>query len=327
MIKKFRGVSNTLLLAVDGTGYFSSTQVHCDSCSHHRQSDGKTRYTHMALMAAIVAVDTPQVIALAPEFILSRDGTSKQDCELNAVKRWISQHGDSLSPLDVTILGDDLYSCVPVVDQISDAEMHFILTCKAKSHKHLFESIEVAKATGDFHEIHARHWTGREHRTITHRWVNAVPLRDGEDAPDVNWVEVLITDETGKITYHNSFITDLLISEENVGEIVQAGRTRWKIENEDFNTLKTKGYHFEHNYGHGKRYLSQTLLCLNILAFFCHTILEFCDREYSKLKETLPRRDMLFQHIATLTQYMYFANWRALMLFMTSQFRLSRNPA
>jgi len=41
--------------------------------------------------------------------------------------------------------------------------------------------------------------------------------------------------------------------QQNVAEIVSAGRTRWKIENENNNTLKTKGYHFAHNFGHGKK--------------------------------------------------------------------------
>jgi hypothetical protein len=29
---------------------------------------------------------------------------------------------------------------------------------------------------------------------------------------------------------------------------MRAGRARWKIENETFNTLKNQGYNFEHNY-------------------------------------------------------------------------------
>jgi divalent metal cation (Fe/Co/Zn/Cd) transporter len=34
-----------------------------------------------------------------------------------------------------------------------------------------------------------------------------------------------------------------------------------------FNTLKNQGYEFEHNYGHGKQYLSSTLAGLMLLAF------------------------------------------------------------
>jgi hypothetical protein len=57
-----------------------------------------------------------------------------------------------------------------------------------------------------------------------------------------------------------------------VEALVEAGQC-WKIENEDFNNLKTKGCHFELNLGHGKQYLAQTLLSLNILAFLFHTVL------------------------------------------------------
>ena len=50
------------------------------------------------------------------------------------------------------------------------------------------------------------------------------------------------------------------------------GRARWKIENENNNTLKTAGYHLEHNFGHGKQYLASLLATMNILAFLFHTM-------------------------------------------------------
>ena len=56
------------------------------------------------------------------------------------------------------------------------------------------------------------------------------------------------------------------VTAENVVALVAAGRSRWKIENENNNTLKTKGYHFEHNYGHGKQHLSAVLASLILLA-------------------------------------------------------------
>ena len=59
--------------------------------------------------------------------------------------------------------------------------------------------------------------------------------------------------------YQNSFITSLTINDDNVIDMIQAGRNRWKIENDNNNILKTKGYHFEHNYGHGKHFLASLL--------------------------------------------------------------------
>ena len=48
---------------------------------------------------------------------------------------------------------------------------------------------------------------------------------------------------------------------------MRGGRSRWKIENETFNTLKNQGYHFEHNFGHGQNQLSVVFALLMMLAF------------------------------------------------------------
>ena len=92
-------------------------------------------------------------------------------------------------------------------------------------------------------------------------------LRDGDDALLVNWCELTTTDESGNVLYHNTFVTNLALDDRKVLEVVAAGRCRWKIENENNNTLKTKGYHFEHNYGHGQQYLSSVLASLIIRPF------------------------------------------------------------
>src|SRR5271169_5250970 len=74
--------------------------------------------------------------------------------------------------------------------------------------------------------------------------------------------------------YRNSFITDLPTDRDTVVELSACGRARWKIENESFNILKTKGYNLEHNFGHGKKHLSAVLATLNLLAFAFHTVAE-----------------------------------------------------
>jgi hypothetical protein len=58
------------------------------------------------------------------------------------------------------------------------------------------------------------------------------------------------------------------------------------MENENNNVLKTKGYHLEHNYGHGRQFLSTTLLTLNLLAFLAHPFLEGVDTQYRTLLKT-----------------------------------------
>ena len=80
--------------------------------------------------------------------------------------------------------------------------------------------------------------------------------------------------------------------------------------------LKTKGYHIEHNFGHGKRYLAAFLLSLNLLAFLFHTVLPWCDEKYALLRKTLVRRQTFLDHIRALTRYMVFESWHHLMDFM-----------
>lgn len=96
----------------------------------------------------------------------------------------------------------------------------------------------------------------------TYRYAQAIPLRDGDDALLVNWCELLTTDESGKVFYHNAFATFLALDAQNVVAVVEAGCSRSKIKNENNNTLKTKAYHFKHNYGHGQQYLASLLATL-----------------------------------------------------------------
>lgn len=88
----------------------------------------------------------------------------------------------------------------------------------------------------------------------------------------------------GKAGYHNSWVTDLPVTEKNVALLAQGGRGRWKIENEMFNTQKNGGYHLEHNFGHGSKHLSFALFLLNLLAFFMHQTQTLCDHAYRRTR-------------------------------------------
>jgi hypothetical protein len=326
VVESMRSFSDTLLIAIDGTGYFYSESVHCPRCSVARHRDGRVSYSHSVFMSAVVKPGGPQVIALEPEFITPQEGHSRQDCELEAAKRWIAEVGWRYGPLGITLLGDDIYSCQPVIGRLVGEDIQYIFVAKAKSHKYLYEELSARKMLGQIKEISHNQWTGRKHRTLTYRYVNHVKLNEAQQSFEVNWVEFFITDEKGKVTFRTAFVTSYLITDENVVKLVEAGRCRWKIENENFNTLKTKGYHFEHNFGHGKLYLSQTLLSLNILSFLFHTVMELLDGDCAWLRKTLPRRESFFQHIAVLTQYQCFASWDSLLRFMIRAIKEGPRP-
>lgn len=317
-IEQFRGGREDLLIALDGTEYFTSESINCDKCSEREYISGKITYSHSMITPAIVAPDSPLVIPLTPEYITPQDGDSKQDWEVKAAKRWIRRYGSKLSPLQVTILGDDLYAHQPICMELLSAGFNFILVCKEDSHKTLYEWIN-----GITQEIRTERVTGVrkiKKETWIYRFVNNVPLRDQKGKNDkvlsVNFAEITIIDEEDKIKYHNAFITNHQITGENVEEIVGYGRGRWKIENENINTLKTKGYHLEHNFGHGKRYLSQLLAAFTLIAFLMHTVMDLTDLLYRTLRLRLGSRESFFNAIKQLTTFMYFRDWIHLFTFM-----------
>ena len=129
----------------------------------------------------------------------------------------------------------------PCVKPSSGRRLNFILVCKPDSHQTLYEWVAGLEATGDVQTLEVKRRKGKKRYTDTYRFVNQVPLRDGEDALDVNWCELTTTRDDGKVVYKNAFATNHQITKANVVEIVRAGRARWKVENENNNTLKTKG--------------------------------------------------------------------------------------
>ncbi len=322
----FRGINRNLLIALDGTWYFSSKKIHCKNCSvmHHR--DGTTTYYHSAITPVIVAPGQKHAISLSPEFITPQDGYKKQDSEIVAAKRWIYKYAGKYIVRWITILGDDLYSRQPFCEDLLELGFHFILVCKQTSHKTLYKWVDLLESIGDLHVFTKKVQNGRKTEIHTYRYANKLPIRDTDDALMVNWCELTIRDEAGKILYKNAFITDHTITARNVTSIVRSGRARWKIENENNNTLKTKGYNLEHNYGHGADHLSALLVTLNILAFLIHTLMEFTDEKYRLLRATLPTRKTFFDDVRALTRYICFGSWENMMDFMLKGLEVDMPP-
>ena len=154
---------------------------------------------------------------------------------------------------------------------------------------------------------------GRQHFTHTYRWLGDVPLRDGVDAMTVNWLMIEIRNAAGELTYRNSFITDLPTDRDTVVELAACGRARWKIENESFNTLKTKGYNLEHNFGHGKQHLSAVLAILNLLAFVFHTVADLTYDLWLQAINKAGARSRFFEHLRSITVFLVFPSWQNLL--------------
>jgi hypothetical protein len=317
VLEGMRSHAHCLPVAIDGTEYFSSKKIHCDHCSQRELNNGKTNYFHRVITPVIVQPGNEHVIALEPEFITPQDGKEKQDCEIEAGKRWVGKHGDFYAKQRVTILGDDLFSRQPFCQALKDKKLHFILVCKPDSHVALYEMVDFLAANGVLGSYQKRRWNGQYGEIDTYRYANKLPLRGDQEAMDVNWCELTTTrQDTGEQLYKNAWITDFEVAETTVEAIVRDGRARWKVENENNNVLKTKGYHLEHNFGHGSQYLAALLLSLNLLAFLFHTVLDLVDEKYRLIRQALRSRRKFFQHIDTLLCYIQFSTWDELFSFM-----------
>jgi hypothetical protein len=319
LLEAMRAVGNTRLIALDATWYFSSQSqnIHCPNCSCLRHAEGQITHFHSAITPVLVRPGHAQVVPLRPEFITPQDGQLKQDCEIAAAKRWLAAHAERYATGNDTVLGDDLYAHQPFCRQVLLHGFHFLFTCKPASHPHLARWVEALEGGRALHTLKLR-VKGKGNRWEHHqyRWAQGVPLTDSDDALKVNWCEVTITDAEGAVRYRNAFITDWKIGADNVAGLVATGRARWKIENENNNVLKTKGYHLEHNFGHGKKHLASLLMTMNLLAFGLHTLLELTDASYRLIRVTVGPRRTFFQHLQALTTYLHFETWERLMDFM-----------
>lgn len=316
-----------ILITLDGTEYFNSYEIECEHCLHRKRNNSQIQNYHAAILPVVVAPNNPHVLALPPEYIMPQDGQEKQDCERAASKRWVAQHGRHYAGLNAILLGDDLYANQPLCQHILDHDLHFLFSCKADSHAVLYQWVDSFTAAGKVDTFSIRKWNGKHSERWRYRFLNDLPLRGGEDALMVNWCELHIThQDTGETLYHNAWVTDIAITERNVTELVACGRARWKVENENNNVLKTKGYHLEHNFGHGDHYLSMTLTTLNLLAFLLHTVSHLTDKIYRLIREELGRRDTFFNDVKALTRYLIFDSWSDLLEFMFIQLEIEPVP-
>ena len=261
-LEKMRYMSQYYLLSLDGTGYFKSEKVHCINClEKHYKRSGKTVYAHQLLGGAIVHPERREVIPVAPEPIIKQDGVKKNDCERNAAKRFLVKLRQDYPRLPFIIIEDALSSNAPHIQELKRHNLRFILGAKSGDHAYLFEHVRRADERREVTHFEVKK-DGVIHRF---RFMNDVPLNESNADVRVNFLEYWEI-KSGK-TQHFSWVTDFTTTRENAFDLMRGGRARWKIENETFNTLKNQGYHFEHNFGHGKQHLSTVFASLMMLAF------------------------------------------------------------
>ena len=283
---------------MDGTGYFSSKKIHCESCLQKKNSKtGEITYQHQMLGAAVVHPDHKQVIPLAPEPIIKQDGDNKNDCERNAGKRLLQKIRDEHPNVKLIIVEDGLASNAPHIRHLKSLDMHFILGAKPDDHEHLFDEVSQAEAQGRVTTLSWTDDTKKETVQCEIRFSHDLPLNKSNADLLVNFLQYTEYASDGSIRKRFSWITDMTITRDNARHLVRGGRARWKIENETFNTLKNQDYHFEHNFGHGEQNLSVVFAMLMMLAFLIDQTQELCCPLFQAVHKKLVSRRSLWDHL------------------------------
>ena len=314
-LEPFKLVDNLMVCSIDATQYHSSESVRCKQCltKNKDNPDKPTRYQHFALQAALMHPDCKQVIPVMAEPIRNTDGAKKQDCELNAAKRLIPLLRQQFPKKSLIITGDDLFSCQPMIDLVREHRFSYFFVAKPSSHKYMMEWINTYEQRPEYREVDSKD------RTVLYQWVNDVPLHGGDNAVRVNYFskKTLITHPDGsqRVIRTQSWVTDLTVTKDNVVLFTRGAKTRWKIENECFNTLKNQGYHLTHNYGHGEKNLAFNFYLLTLLAFLFHQVFELCDSAFQACRAKAGSKVSLWEKLRTLINFLIFESWEQLLDF------------
>ena len=263
VLPKLTCLGGHLLLAIDGTGIHSSENIGADYCLTKERRDGTIEYHLQMVAGAFVSPDCKEVFVLCPELIRRQDGSNKNDCERNAVRRYFVDFRREHPHLKVIVTEDGLSANAPHIKDLMAHDLRYILSAKPGDHAYMFNHIDTAAERGDVTDLILP--DGKmTNRTHCFRFLNAVPLnKASEDELRVNFLEHWEVETRGEeviVRNRFSWVTDLTITPDNAMEIMRCGRARWRIENETFNTLKNQGYNLGHNYGLGKKHLSAVFM-------------------------------------------------------------------
>jgi len=259
---KFRLLGALYRVAVDATGVMSVNEGHCEHCLKRESSTGVITYFHNVLEAKLI---TPNgfAISLATEWIENPETYVKQDCELKAFRRLAERLKEYFPRLPICIHADGLYPNKTFFDICGDKDWRFIVTLKDGNLKLLWEDIEMELLTSTSQRRVATAEVQQAYRWLVELSYQCVRL---------SWIECLETkrEKTSRFVY----VTDLATDFDNVVEVAQSGRMRFKIENEGFNTLKNQGYGLEHKYSRTSYQAAKNYVSLMQIAHLLNQLYE-----------------------------------------------------
>jgi len=277
--------------SIDGVQHLCSNKVQCPLCLTRNHRNGTSSYSHSMLTTALVCPDQAEVFVVDNEPILRQDGEKKNDCERNAAKRLLSRISGVSSKESIVYVMDALYACAPIVSQIAEggSDWKYVINAKEKGNKYLFEQFD------ELNDVGKVKWKTKTFRKEKYEigYVNNLSINKSNPEVKCNLLYCRYKPKN-KPEIIFSWITNIELSAINIIPVMRMGRSRWKIENEVFNTLKNQEYNYNHNFGHGKDNLATNFAYLMMLAFTVDQIRQRCSRTFKRVVKVLLTRVKLW---------------------------------
>lgn len=219
------------LVIVDGTQLYCGQRKLNEKCLERcckKGMDKEITLYHRDVLEAKIYFGGKLVASIGSEFIenngedrkrqenMNAEGI-KQDCETKAFFRLAERIKKRFPRLPILLLADSLYATKPVMDLCRRYKWEFLIRYKKGSIPSIAEEYEKIP---------------EKEKTEKAEFVNDIDY-EGEAVHVLRYRE----EEDGKITEFQ-WLCSIKISKENAEKMAEAGRKRWKIENEGFNRQK-----------------------------------------------------------------------------------------
>lgn len=277
-----------LAVCSDGTGIFSSTTYHCGECLTQKHKDGTIIYMHNMLEAKILCANGMALSLMSEPIKNPASGSyDKQDCETKALKRLVPRIKETFPRQPFVHLLDSLYAQSPIFEMLAQAKHQFICCFKQGSIPTLYhDALELLNLHPENKLVVRTKVEGKGEVRQTFRWLDNLEYK----GMTLGFVRCEETDKYGNTTTY-VWLTSFTVTQKNVRELAQAGRMRWKIENEGFNEQKS-GYAMEHFCNCND---FNVMLCLYLILQMAHMFMQLLAKS-----DLLDEQTPILKHLAYL---------------------------
>lgn len=246
--QKYKYQGQYFMFAIDGSGFQSFDYEPYPECPFKKFKNGNVWTTYVLEVKLVTANGFS--ISVASEWIENPTDKEfdKQDCEFEALKRVSAKLKNAFPRLPIMLLLDGLYPKEPIFSICKKYGWRYVITLKDKSLKSVQEQISDQIRFKKFKQ--ANHVQANK----THWLKNDYTIFESIEYKGHNLyvIETLFEEKhkTSQQTEQTRFvhITDIELTTGNAHKTSQAGRMRWKIENEGFNNQKNNQYNASHKF-------------------------------------------------------------------------------